>query len=133
MTPTFHPPAWELVEHVGDLVALVVPHGESPALPRPWLDVWAGQVRFRHDRRRGALTTQLSHRRDGDPADHFLGAAAVNLHAGPRLISKAASSGKESGPRGQCQVPLRRSACDRGDRFVTVMTRKKIGHLGCSA
>src|SRR5271157_2596686 len=36
MMLTFHPPAWKLVEHVGDLVTLVVPHDESPC-PTPTL------------------------------------------------------------------------------------------------
>ena len=40
-----------------------------PAPPRPGLDASAGQVRFRHDHRRGALTALLHHRRDGDPGD----------------------------------------------------------------
>ncbi len=58
-----------------------------PAPPRPGLDASAGQVRFRHDHRRSARTALLHHRRDGDPGDHFLGAAAVNLHVGSWLIS----------------------------------------------
>jgi len=44
-------------------------------------------VRFRHDHRRGARTALLHHRRDGDPGDHLLEAAAVTLAAGLRLIS----------------------------------------------
>jgi nucleoid DNA-binding protein len=62
------------------------PAWRPPAPPRPGLDASAGQVHFRHDRQRGALTARLHHRHDGDPGDHLLGAAAVNLAAGLRLI-----------------------------------------------
>jgi len=61
--------------------------GRPPAPPRPGLDASAGQVHFRHDRRRGALTARLHHRRDGDPGDRFFGLAAATLTAGLRLIS----------------------------------------------
>jgi hypothetical protein len=63
------------------------PAWRPPAPPRPGLDASAGQVHFRHDRQRGALTARLPHRCDGDPGDHLIGAAAVNLAAGLRLIS----------------------------------------------
>jgi hypothetical protein len=33
------------------------------------------------------LTVLLHHRRDGDPGDRFFRLAAVNLHAGSRLVS----------------------------------------------
>ena len=73
---------------------------EPGAMSSPWsscmktpcpaparLDASAEQVRFRHDHRRGALTALLHHRRDGDPGDRFFGLAAVNPHAGSRLVS----------------------------------------------